>query len=104
VSNYEEMTKEELLEEAKARGISPANANMLKAELVEALEANDAGEEPAQQEAGESPELLVTTTMTKDYLGAALVNPTPGTSQATDRLGRSVVAANKDYMGRSLVP
>jgi hypothetical protein len=33
----EELTKDELLELAKSRGISPANATMSKAELLEAL-------------------------------------------------------------------
>jgi hypothetical protein len=46
---------------------------------------------------------MPTTTMTKDYLGRPLVNATPGTSQATDSMGRAVVAGNKDYLGRSLV-
>jgi hypothetical protein len=34
----DEMTKEELLELARARGVSPANAAMTKEELKEALE------------------------------------------------------------------
>ena len=91
------MTKEELLEQAQSRGLSPANASMSKAELREALEADDEG-------GGESPEQQITTTMTKDFLGVPLVNPTPGTSQATDRLGRSVTSGNKDYLARNLVP
>jgi len=41
--------------------------------------------------------------MTHDYLGVPLVNATPGTSNATDRLGRNVVTGNKDFMGRSLL-
>lgn len=53
--------------------------------------------------AGE-PEQLVTTTNTKDYLNRALVNAVPGTSQATDYLGRSVITANRDYMARNLIP
>jgi len=56
--------------------------------------------EPAT-EVGVDP--MVTTTMTKDFLTRALVNAVPGTSNATDFLGRSVVAANKDYLGRALV-
>ena len=98
MSDYENMTKDELIAEAQEQGISPANASMTKAELVEALEAGPQEEE--EPEAG----LRVTTTSTKDYLGVALVNPTPGTSQATDRLGRSVVTGNKDFLARNLVP
>jgi len=45
----------------------------------------------------------VTTTKTKDFLARSLTNPTPGTSQATDFLGRSVVATDKDFLGRALV-
>jgi len=44
-----------------------------------------------------------TTTKTKDFLARLLTNPTPGTSQATDFLGRSVVASDKDFLGRNLV-
>lgn len=51
----------------------------------------------------DAPALLVTTTKTKDYLGVSLVNAVPGTSAATDYLGRAVVAGDKDYMGRGLV-
>jgi hypothetical protein len=51
----------------------------------------------------DTPDLLVTTTKTKDYLGVPLVNATPGTSAATDYLGRSVVTGDKDYLGRGLV-
>lgn len=46
---------------------------------------------------------MATTTKLADYLGRALVNPTPGTSQATDHLGRAVVTGNKDYAGRALL-
>lgn len=102
MASYGEMTKDELLEQAQSRGLTPANAGMTKAELVEALEtddADDAGAEDGEPEVDQQ----VTTTMTKDYLGVPLVNPTPGTSQATDRLGRSVVSGNKDYMNRALV-
>jgi len=45
----------------------------------------------------------VTTTKTKDFLARNLTNPTPGTSQATDFLGRSVVVTDKDFLGRALV-
>lgn len=54
-------------------------------------------------DAPETPDLLVTTTRTKDYYGRALVNATPGTSAATDYLARSVVTGNLDYLGRALV-
>jgi hypothetical protein len=59
-------------------------------------------EEPATQPA-ETPEQLITTTMTKDFLNRALFNPVPGTSNATDFLGRAVVTGNKDYLNRGLV-
>lgn len=38
-TEYDAMTKAELVELAQSRGISPANNDMTKAELVEALEA-----------------------------------------------------------------
>jgi hypothetical protein len=47
-------------------------------------------------------EQLTTTIKTKDYLSRLLVNPTPGTSNATDYLGRAVTAGNHDYLGRNL--
>lgn len=94
MSSYDEMTKDELLEEAKARGITPANAAMSKAELRDALESE--GDQP---QVGET----VTTTKTKDFINRPLVNATPGTSAATDYLGRSVVASDKDFLGRALV-
>lgn len=59
--------------------------------LVSQLQAMDPGAD-----------LLVTTTMTKDYLNRNLTNPTPGTSNATDHLGRAVTAGNKDFAGRAL--
>lgn len=46
---------------------------------------------------------MTTTTDTHDYLGRLLVNATPGVSNATDYLGRAVIASDKDYMGRALV-
>lgn len=58
-------------------------------------------EEPTVEEQ-DAPEQQVTTTMTRDFAGRQLVNPTPGTSNATDYLGRSVIASNKDYLGRNL--
>jgi hypothetical protein len=45
---------------------------------------------------------MVTTTHKEDFLGRNLTNATPGTSNATDQLGRAVVASNKDFLGRSL--
>jgi hypothetical protein len=45
---------------------------------------------------------MPTTTYKEDYSGRDLVNATPGTSQATDFLGRAVQAGNLDYLGRSL--
>jgi hypothetical protein len=60
------------------------------------------GDEP-EPEGDPEPEQFVTTTFTKDFLGVPLVNAVPGTSQATDRLGRSVKAGNKDYLDRALV-
>lgn len=45
---------------------------------------------------------MATTTFTADYLGRALVNPTPGTSDATDYMGRDVLAGDVDYIGRDL--
>jgi hypothetical protein len=99
------MTKAELLDHARSIGASPANNDMTKEELrasIEAATAEPSGEE-AEPEEQLGPEEQVTTTMTKDFLGVLLVNPTPGTSNATDRLGRSVLAGNKDYLGRNLV-
>lgn len=47
---------------------------------------------------------MATTTSTKDFMGRALVNGTPGvTDPAKDYLGRNVKTGNKDYMGRALV-
>lgn len=46
---------------------------------------------------------MTTTTKLGDYLGRSLVNYNAGTSDATDFLGRSVTASDKDYAGRSLV-
>lgn len=45
---------------------------------------------------------MPTTTYKEDNLGRDLVNATPGTSQATDYLGRAVQAGNVDYLGRAL--
>ena len=38
-TDYESMTKDQLIELAQSRGISPANAAMSKAELIAALDA-----------------------------------------------------------------
>jgi hypothetical protein len=95
----DELSKDELLAYGQELGISPMNAGMTKDEIRSAIDEHQAGGE-APPEVG----LQVTTTSTKDFLGVPLVNPTPGTSQATDRLGRSVTAGNKDYLARNLVP
>ena len=58
---------------------------------------------PAAEDAPPQVEELVTTLKTKDFLNRLLVNATPGTSQATDFLGRAVVAVDKDYLGRALI-
>jgi hypothetical protein len=80
------------------------NANMTKDEIRSAIDVH-LGRTPTavEEQAPPEVELEVTTTMTKDWLGVPLVNPTPGTSNATDRLGRAVIAGNKDYLGRNLV-
>lgn len=46
---------------------------------------------------------MATTTRLRDHLLRPLVNTTPGTSDATDSLGRDVQAGDLDYMGRDLV-
>ncbi len=91
--DLDSLTKDELLDVADERGVE-VKESWTKAEIREAIEDAD---EPQVEPA-------VTTTMTKDFLGRLLINPTPGTSQATDYLGRSVVVTNRDYMARSLVP
>jgi hypothetical protein len=45
---------------------------------------------------------MTTTTKLGDFLGRAIRNINPGTSNATDYLGRNITASDKDYMGRSL--
>lgn len=45
---------------------------------------------------------MATTTKLQDYMGRWITNGTPGTTQATDSVGRSVAASDKDYMGRLL--
>ena len=103
-AELDEMTKAELLAYAREQGVSPANNDMTKDELRAAID-DATGEPDDQAEMDDEPEVgeLVTTTMTHDYLGVPLVNATPGTSNATDRLGRNVVTGNKDFMGRSLL-
>lgn len=46
--------------------------------------------------------MTISTTKLQDYLGRWLTNSNPGTSGATDSLGRSVKASDKDYLGRAL--
>jgi hypothetical protein len=46
--------------------------------------------------------MATTTTKLGDFLGRALTNETPGTSNASDYLGRAVTGTDKDFMGRSL--
>lgn len=55
---------------------------------------------------------MVATPRTKDYLGRSLTNANPGSSNATDFLGRSVVDPDEsptsdgdetDFLGRTLV-
>jgi hypothetical protein len=104
-AELDEMTKAELLAYAREQGVSPANNDMTKDELRAAIDDATAVEPDDQAETDDEPEVgeLVTTTMTHDYLGVPLVNATPGTSNATDRLGRNVVTGNKDYLGRLLL-
>lgn len=45
---------------------------------------------------------MTTTTRKEDFLGRNLSNATPGTTNATDHLGRNVVTGDKDFLGRSL--
>lgn len=45
---------------------------------------------------------MTTTTRKEDYLGRDLSNATPGTTAATDFLGRNVGASNTDFVGRAL--
>ncbi|HEY7824818.1 MAG TPA: hypothetical protein VIG24_18405 [Acidimicrobiia bacterium] len=46
---------------------------------------------------------MVTTLNLRDHLGRLLTNATPGTSDATDHLGRDIVANDLDYVGRDLI-
>lgn len=45
---------------------------------------------------------MATTTLLKDFLGRWLTNGTPGTTNATDHLGRNVTVGDKDFIGRAL--
>lgn len=45
---------------------------------------------------------MTTTTKRQDFLGRWLTNDDPGTSDATDFLGRDVTASDKDFVGRAL--
>lgn len=45
---------------------------------------------------------MTATSKLGDFLGRALVNNNPGTSDASDFLGRGVTAGNKDFIGRAL--
>lgn len=46
---------------------------------------------------------MATTTKLADFLGRALTNINPGSSNATDFLGRAIGASDKDGLGRALV-
>jgi hypothetical protein len=47
---------------------------------------------------------MATTLRLRDFLGRALQNETPGTTDpALDFAGREVLASNLDFMGRSLI-
>jgi hypothetical protein len=46
---------------------------------------------------------MATTTHTHDYMGRALINANPGTTDpAKDYMGRNTGASNVDYMGRAV--
>jgi hypothetical protein len=90
MSELEQMTKAELLEHARALGVSPANNMMTKAELIEGIE---------QHEAEAGVEGQATTTATKDYLGRLLITPSVNSK---DYLGRSTTV-DKDHLSRFLL-
>jgi len=90
MSELQEMTKAELLDHAKALGVSPANNDMTKAELIAAIE---------QHEEELGVEGQATTTATKDYLGRLLITPSVNSK---DYLGRSTTV-DKDHLGRFLL-
>jgi hypothetical protein len=45
---------------------------------------------------------MATTMETHDYLGRELTNETPGSSTATDHLGRDIGESDDDFIGRAL--
>jgi len=91
MTDLDEMTKEELLDFARERGISPANAAMSKAEIRESIDAALAEEGSVEGQA--------TSTASKDYMGRALITPA---INSKDYMGRATSSA-LDYMGRTLV-
>ena len=46
---------------------------------------------------------MVTTLNLRDHLGRSLTNVTPGTSDATDHLGRDIVTGDLDFVARDLI-
>jgi hypothetical protein len=90
MSNLDEMTKDELLNFAREREISPANAAMSKAEIRESIDTALAGSDVEGQ---------ATTTATKDYMGRDLITPA---INSKDYMGRATFSA-VDYMGRTLL-
>ncbi len=46
---------------------------------------------------------MVTTLNLRDHLGRLLSNATPGTTDATDHLGRDIVVSDLDFVGRDLI-
>ena len=93
--DLEAMTKAELLEHAKSLGVTPANNDMTKAELIAGIQAH--GEEQPEEEEVEG---QATSTATKDYMGRALITPA---INSKDYLGRATSSA-LDYMNRTLLP
>jgi hypothetical protein len=94
MGNLDEMTKAELLEFAREREISPANAAMSKDELRESIDAALAGEGELGVEG------QATTTANADYMGRPLITPSVNSK---DYMGRATFSA-VDYMGRTLLP
>jgi hypothetical protein len=84
------MTKDELLEHAQRLGVTPANKNMSKTELRDAID---------QHESEPGVEGQATTTANKDYMGRALITPSVNSK---DYLGRPTLSS-VDYLGRLLV-
>lgn len=46
---------------------------------------------------------MVTTLNLRDHLGRLLTNATPGTSDATDHMGRDIVTGDLDFVARDLI-